>query len=80
MTAVNACATLADLQAPSKLMMKQVTDLVFTKLRFELIPVDMPQDILGEESKDNIISSERKLVQWMREFDAKIKRKTEEIS
>ncbi len=62
MTAVNTCATIADLQAPSKLMMKQVTDLVFPKLRFELMPVDMPQDVFGEENKEQLVSSERKLV------------------
>ncbi len=71
MTAVNTCATLTDLQAPSKLMMKQVTDLVFPKLRFELIPVDMPQDILGgEEQKAQAESSHQKFALWMKELDA----------
>ncbi len=76
MAAVNTCATIVDLQAPSKLMMKQVTDLVFPKLRFELMAVDMPQDVLGEESKEQVVSSERKLVKWMRELETAIKNKT----
>jgi hypothetical protein len=62
MTAVDACETIGDLKAPSELMMKKVTDLVFPKLRFELMPIDMVQDVLGEESKDQLITSEQKLV------------------
>ncbi len=40
----------------------------------------MPQDILGEESKDQVIPSKCKLVQCVRGLDARMKRKTVEIS
>ena len=80
MAAVNTCATIVDLQAPSKLMMKQVTDLVFPKLRLELMAVDMPQDVLGEESKDQVESSKGKLVKWMKELETEIEIKKVEIT
>ncbi len=80
MTAVNTCATIVDLEAPSKLMMKQVTDLVFPKLRLELMPVDMSQDVLGEEDKNQVESSKGKLVKWMKQLETEIEIKTAEIS
>ena len=42
--------------------------------------VDMPQDVIGEESKVQVMSSERKLVKWMRELETAIQIKTFEIS
>jgi hypothetical protein len=36
------------------------------------MPVDMPQDVLEEESKEQVISSERKLVKWMKELETAI--------
>ncbi len=72
MQSVNLCGSLEDLATHSKLLFKQVGDLVLGKVHIEYVSNDMPQDILNEECKEQI-TSEQKLVMWIRQFTRDLK-------
>lgn len=72
--------TLEELVAPSKAVIQQIVSLVMPKLRVEYVPEDleMPQDRLDEERKDEVSFDER-ISAWARRLKATLERKANEI-
>ncbi len=60
-------------------MFKQVVDLVLPKMHIEYIHSYMPQDILNEEERKDQMTSEQKLILWLKQFNREMKATTEGI-